>query len=52
MLVSTVRGTLVPVSGKIWYDGKNLSSIKADVSIDEWNSLIEAGGAVVEVVRK
>jgi polyisoprenoid-binding protein YceI len=34
MLVSTVRGTLGPVTGKIWYDGKNLSSIKADVAID------------------
>ncbi|TAK16268.1 MAG: polyisoprenoid-binding protein [Acidobacteria bacterium] len=34
MLVSTVRGTLGPVTGSIWYDGKNLSSIKADVSID------------------
>lgn len=34
MLVSTVRGTLGPVTGKVWYDGKNLSSIKADVAID------------------
>lgn len=34
MLVSTVRGTLGPVTGKVWYDGKNLSSIKADVTID------------------
>ena len=34
MLVSTVRGTLGPVSGKVWYDGKNISSIKADVAID------------------
>ena len=34
MLVSTVRGSLGPVTGSIWYDGTNLSSIKADVSID------------------
>lgn len=34
MMVSTVRGTLGPVSGGIVYDGKNLSSIVADVSID------------------
>jgi polyisoprenoid-binding protein YceI len=34
MMVSTVRGVLGPVSGKVWYDGKNISSIKADVSID------------------
>lgn len=34
MMVSTVRGVLGPVSGKVWYDGKNLSSIKADVAID------------------
>lgn len=34
MLVSTVRGTLGPVTGTIWYDGKNVSSIKTDVTID------------------
>jgi polyisoprenoid-binding protein YceI len=34
MLVSTVRGTLGPVSGTIWYDGKTVSSIRADVTID------------------
>jgi len=34
MMVSTVRGNLGPVTGKIWYDGKNISSVKADVSID------------------
>jgi len=34
MMVSTVRGVLGPVSGKVWYDGKNISSIKADVAID------------------
>ncbi len=34
MLVSTLRGTLGPVTGKVWYDGQNLSSIKADVTID------------------
>jgi len=34
MMVSTVRGTLGPVSGTIEYDGKSVESIKADVSID------------------
>jgi polyisoprenoid-binding protein YceI len=34
MMVSTVRGNLGPVTGRIWYDGKNISSIKADVTID------------------
>lgn len=34
MLVSTVRGTLGPVTGTVTYDGKNVSSVKANVSID------------------
>ncbi len=34
MTVSTVRGALGPISGTVEYDGKNISSIKADVTID------------------
>ena len=34
MLVSTVRGHLGPVSGTIWYDGVNVSSIRAEATID------------------
>jgi len=34
MLVSTVRGQLGPVSGTVWYDGKDVSSIRADITID------------------
>ncbi len=34
LLVSTVRGTLGPVNGTVWYDGRNVSSIRADVTID------------------
>lgn len=34
MLVSTVRGTLGPITGAVTWDGKNVSSVKADVSID------------------
>lgn len=34
LMVSTVRGTLGPVKGTIWYDGKDLSSVRADVTID------------------
>lgn len=34
MLVSTVRGTLGPIKGVVSWDGKNISSVKADVSID------------------
>ncbi len=34
MLVSTVRGVLGPVSGSIVWDGKNTSSVTADVTID------------------
>jgi polyisoprenoid-binding protein YceI len=34
MLVSTVRGHLGPVSGTVWYDGKSVESIRADISID------------------
>jgi polyisoprenoid-binding protein YceI len=33
-VVSTVRGQLGPICGTIEYDGKNVSSIKADVTID------------------
>ncbi|HET7695901.1 MAG TPA: YceI family protein [Vicinamibacterales bacterium] len=33
-VVSTVRGTLGAISGKIEYDGKDVTSVKADVSID------------------
>src|SRR5688572_16574815 len=33
-VVSTVRGQLGPITGVIEYDGKNISSVKADVSID------------------
>lgn len=34
MMVATVRGTLGPISGAVEYDGKNVSSIKADITID------------------
>ena len=34
MLVSTVRGHLGPVTGTIWYDGVNVSSIRAEATID------------------
>ncbi len=34
LLVSTVRGTLGPVKGTVWYDGKNVSTVRADVTID------------------
>jgi polyisoprenoid-binding protein YceI len=34
LMVSTVRGQLGPVSGTIEYDGKDVRSIKADVSVD------------------
>jgi polyisoprenoid-binding protein YceI len=33
-VVSTVRGKLGAISGKIEYDGKDLKSVKADVAID------------------
>ena len=33
-VVSTVRGKLGPISGTIEYDGKDLNSVKADVTID------------------
>lgn len=33
-VVSTVRGQLGPISGTIEYDGNNISSLKADVTID------------------
>lgn len=34
LMVSTVRGQLGRISGTLEYDGKNIQSIKADVSID------------------
>src|SRR5262245_54839184 len=34
LMVSTVRGQLGRISGTIEYDGKDVKSIKADVSID------------------
>ena len=34
MMVSTVRGVLGPVSGAVVWDGKNASSVTADVTID------------------
>jgi len=34
MLVSTVRGQLGPITGKVWYDGTNPSSIRAQATID------------------
>lgn len=34
MMVSTVRGVLGPVTGSITWDGRNASSISADVTID------------------
>ena len=34
MMVTTVRGTLGPMSGSVEYDGKDVRSIKADVRID------------------
>jgi polyisoprenoid-binding protein YceI len=34
LMVSTVRGQLGPVSGIVEYDGKDVRSIKADVTID------------------
>ena len=33
-VVSTVRGQLGPITGKVEYDGKDVRSVKADVSID------------------
>lgn len=34
MMVSTVRGTLGPVSGTIAWDGKDLNTLQADVTVD------------------
>lgn len=34
MLVSTVRGQLGPITGKVWYDGTNPASIRAQATID------------------
>jgi len=42
ILVSTVRGRLGPMSGTVWYDGKNVSSIRADASIDVKKAVINA----------
>ena len=33
-VVSTVRGALGPITGTVEYDGKDINSVKADVSID------------------
>jgi polyisoprenoid-binding protein YceI len=34
MMVSTVRGALGSVSGTVDYDGRNVASVKADITID------------------
>ena len=34
LMVSTVRGTLGPVTGTVWYDGTSVSSVRVDVTID------------------
>jgi polyisoprenoid-binding protein YceI len=34
MMVATVRGTLGPISGTVEYDGKDISTIKAEIKID------------------
>ena len=34
MMVSTVRGQLGRVTGKVWYDGTNVSSIRAEIAVD------------------
>jgi polyisoprenoid-binding protein YceI len=34
LMVSTVRGRLGPISGTVEYDGKDIRSVKADVTID------------------
>ena len=34
MMVATVRGTLGPISGTVEYDGKDVSTVKADIRID------------------
>jgi polyisoprenoid-binding protein YceI len=34
MMVATVRGTLGPISGTVDYDGKDVSTLKADITID------------------
>jgi polyisoprenoid-binding protein YceI len=33
-VVSTVRGVLGPITGTVEYDGKDINSVKADVSVD------------------
>jgi len=34
LVVATVRGRLGPISGTVWYDGKNVSAIRVDATID------------------
>ena len=34
LVVSTVRGKLGPITRSVWYDGTNVSSVRADVTID------------------
>ena len=34
LVVSTVRGKMGPVSGKVWYDGTDVTSIRAEAAID------------------
>ena len=34
MVVSTVRGQMGPVAGTVWYDGKNVASIRVDATVD------------------
>jgi polyisoprenoid-binding protein YceI len=34
MMVTTVRGTLGPISGTVEYDGKDVSTIRADIRVD------------------
>jgi polyisoprenoid-binding protein YceI len=34
LMISTVRGKLGPATGTVWYDGTNVSSIRAEATID------------------
>ena len=34
LVISTVRGKLGPVTGTVWYDGTNVSAIRAEATID------------------
>lgn len=34
LVISTVRGKLGPVTGTVWYDGANVSAIRAEAAID------------------